>query len=47
MQYARLCHTTGEKVSPFQLEAAMHGINFPGGKIDDIALCAAMVVEEP
>jgi len=44
MQYARLCQMTEEKVSPFQLDAAQHGIHYPGGKIDDIALiCAAAV----
>lgn len=44
MQYARLCQMTEEKVSPFQLEAARHGIHYPGGKVDDIALiCAAAV----
>lgn len=44
MQYARLCQMTEEKVSPFQIDAARHGIHYPGGKIDDIALiCAAAV----
>ena len=44
MQYARLCQSTEEKVSPFQLEAARYGIHYPGGKVDDIALICATVV---
>lgn len=44
MQYARLCQMTEEKVSPFQIDAARHGIHYPGGKIDDIALICAAVV---
>lgn len=44
MQYARLCQSTEEKVSPFQLEAARYGIHYPGGKVDDIALVCATVV---
>ncbi|PKI83021.1 protein-serine/threonine phosphatase [Malassezia vespertilionis] len=44
MQYARLCQSTEEKVSPFQLDAARYGIYYPGGKVDDIALVCATVV---
>lgn len=44
MQYARLCQSTEEKVSPFQLDAARYGIHYPGGKVDDIALICATVV---
>lgn len=44
MQYARLCQSTEDKVSPFQLEAARYGLNYPGGKVDDITLVCAIVV---
>ncbi|WFC97957.1 protein-serine/threonine phosphatase [Malassezia yamatoensis] len=44
MQYARLCQSTEEKVSPFQLDAARYGIHYPGGKVDDIALICATIV---
>ncbi|WFD29593.1 protein-serine/threonine phosphatase [Malassezia sp. CBS 17886] len=44
IEYARLCQDTVEKVSPFQLDAARHGVHFPGGKVDDVALLCAIVV---
>ncbi|PWN39340.1 hypothetical protein IE81DRAFT_326661 [Ceraceosorus guamensis] len=45
VQFAIMCMNSTQKQSPFEREAARHGIRYPGGKVDDVALVAALVVE--
>ncbi|KAK4704809.1 protein phosphatase PTC7, partial [Phenoliferia sp. Uapishka_3] len=43
VNYARLCSFKEDKVSPFELEARNHRINFPGGKVDDVTVVTVLV----
>lgn len=45
MEYAKICQNTTTKQSPFEREAARHGIHYPGGKVDDVALVCCLVIE--
>lgn len=45
-QYAIMCMGSQTKTSPFEREAARHGIRYPGGKVDDVAVVAALVMEQ-
>lgn len=45
LQYALMCQFSTTKTSPFEREAARHGIHFPGGKVDDISIVSALIVE--
>ncbi|KAF8275027.1 phosphatase 2C-like domain-containing protein [Lactarius quietus] len=45
IEYARICMFDGRRISPFQKTAAMNGIAFSGGKLDDITLVVALVRE--
>lgn len=46
LQYTLLCQFSPKKRSPFEAEAEKNGIKFPGGKVDDISIVVAMVVED-
>lgn len=46
LQYTLLCQFSEKKRSPFEAEAEKNGIRFPGGKIDDISIVVALVVED-
>lgn len=45
LQYALMCQFSTTKTSPFERDAARHGIHYPGGKVDDVAILTALVVE--
>lgn len=45
LSYARMCQFSTSKTSPFERDAARHGIHYPGGKVDDIALIVSLIVE--
>lgn len=40
-----MCQFSTTKTSPFEREAAKHGIHYPGGKVDDVALIIALITE--
>lgn len=46
LQYTLLCQFSEKKRSPFEAEAEKNRIRFPGGKIDDISIVVALVVED-
>lgn len=45
IEYARACMNNARRISPFEKAAAMNGIRFTGGKLDDITLVVALVRE--
>lgn len=45
LQYTLMCQFSTTKRSPFERDAAKHGIHYPGGKVDDVAILTALVVE--
>lgn len=45
LQYALMCQFSTTKTSPFERDAARHGIHYPGGKVDDVAILTALIVE--
>ncbi|CAO1623152.1 unnamed protein product [Parajaminaea phylloscopi] len=46
LQYTLLCQFSDKKRSPFEAEAEKSRIRFPGGKIDDVSIVVALVVED-
>lgn len=46
LQYTLHCQFSEKKESPFEAEAKRHGIKYPGGKVDDIGIVVALVVDE-
>ncbi len=45
VEYTRMCQFSQTKRSPFEREAERYGIHYPGGKVDDVAVVIALVVE--
>lgn len=43
VNYAKLCSDKEDKKSPFEVEAAKHGLRYRGGKVDDICVIVALV----
>ena len=43
VNYAKLCSEKEDKKSPFEVEAAKHGLRYRGGKVDDICVIVALV----
>jgi hypothetical protein len=41
-----MCQFSEKKRSPFEAEAEKSRLRYSGGKVDDIAIIVAMVVEE-
>ncbi|PWN22073.1 hypothetical protein BCV69DRAFT_307308 [Microstroma glucosiphilum] len=46
LQYTLMCQFSEKKRSPFEAEAEKSRLRYSGGKVDDIAIVVAMVVEE-
>ncbi|KAF5380829.1 hypothetical protein D9615_003946 [Tricholomella constricta] len=47
VEYARQCMNKKARVSPFEREAARHGMFFRGGKPDDVTVIVGLVRETP
>lgn len=45
VHFAVICMGSPNKATPFMVEAARHGINYPGGKIDDCSVVTAVVAD--
>lgn len=45
VHFAVICMGSPNKATPFMVEAARNGINYPGGKIDDCSVITAVVVD--
>jgi len=45
VEYAQLCMINSQRVSPFEREALRAGLDFRGGKLDDVTVVVAMVRE--
>lgn len=45
VHFARLCSFKTDKESPFEVEARQHGLEFRGGKVDDVCVVAVLVQE--
>lgn len=46
LQFTLHCQFSEKKQSPFEAEAKKNGIRYPGGKIDDVGIVVALVVDE-
>lgn len=47
VHFARLCSFKVDKESPFEVEARQHGLEFRGGKVDDVCVVAVLVQATP
>jgi len=45
VEYACQCMKNRNRVSPFEREAWRHGMDFPGGKLDDVTVIVGLVRE--
>lgn len=41
--FARICAFKPDKESPFEVEARQHGLEFKGGKVDDVCVLAVLI----
>lgn len=45
VEYAVACMHSYDKVSPFEIAAQEEGMEHPGGKVDDVTVVVAHVIE--